>query len=65
MIGRLICDQRNSSGVPAMTQQDFERKLDEVDRLLNDPAVQLEPGRVWSLLAEVKQPDMARYAKAR
>jgi hypothetical protein len=48
-----------------MTQQDFERKLDEVDRLLNDPAVQLEPGRVWSLLAEVKQHDMARYAKAR
>jgi hypothetical protein len=48
-----------------MTQQDFERKLDEVDRLLNDPAVQLEPSRVWSLLAEVKQHDMARYAKAR
>jgi hypothetical protein len=48
-----------------MTQQDFERKLDEVDRLLNDPAVPLEPSRVWSLLAEVKQHDMARYAKAR
>ena len=39
-----------------MTQQDREQKLDEVERLLNDPSVQLEPSRVWSLLEEV-----ARY----
>jgi len=48
-----------------MTQQDLERKLREVDKLLNDPEVQLEPNRVWSLLAEVKQLDMARYANTR
>ena len=36
-----------------MTQQDREQKLDEVDRLLNDPDVALEPSRVWSLLEEL------------
>lgn len=28
-------------------------KLDEVERLLNDPEVVMQPGRVWSLLAEI------------
>ncbi len=36
-----------------MTEREYERKLDEIDRLLNDPQVSLEPGRVWSLLAEI------------
>jgi hypothetical protein len=36
-----------------MTQQDLEQKLSELERLLNDPDVQLEPSRVWSLLDEV------------
>ena len=36
-----------------MTDADYERKLDEVDRLLNDPDVPMEPGRIWSLLAEI------------
>ena len=38
-----------------MTQADVARKIDELDRLLNDPSVQLEPARVWALLAEVQQ----------
>ncbi len=36
-----------------MTDLEYARKLDEVDRLLNDPDVPMEPGRVWSLLAEI------------
>jgi hypothetical protein len=40
-------------GFGRMTQKDLEQKLDEVERLLNDPDVQLEPSRVWSLLDEV------------
>jgi hypothetical protein len=36
-----------------MTQQDLEQKLSELERLLNDPDVQLEPSKVWSLLDEV------------
>jgi hypothetical protein len=42
----------------AMTGADYSRKLDELDRLLNDPDLPLEPDRVWSLLAEVSRPDV-------
>jgi hypothetical protein len=38
-----------------MTDADYARKLDELDRLLNDPDVPMEPGKVWSLLAEIAQ----------
>jgi hypothetical protein len=41
-----------------MTETDYARKLDELDRLLNDPDVPMEPARVWSLLAEVSQRDL-------
>lgn len=33
------------------------RKLDELDRLLNDPDVPMEPEKVWTLLAEIAQRD--------
>lgn len=36
-----------------MTDTEYDRKLDELDRLLNDPEVQMEPARIWSLLAEI------------
>jgi len=36
-----------------MTQIEYARKLDELEKLLNDPDVSLEPGRVWSLLDEI------------
>jgi len=38
-----------------MTERDVDLKLAELDRLLNDPDVSLEPARVWSLLAEVSE----------
>jgi hypothetical protein len=41
----------------AMTETEYSRKLEELDRLLNDPDVPMEPHRVWSLLAEVAQPE--------
>jgi hypothetical protein len=40
-----------------MTNSEYLRKLDEVDRLLNDPAISMDPARIWSLLA-----DIAEYA---
>ncbi|MDR3538189.1 MAG: hypothetical protein P4L71_16970 [Acetobacteraceae bacterium] len=40
-----------------MTDDEYARKLDELDRLLNDPDVSMEPARVWSLLAEVSRRD--------
>ena len=42
-----------------MTEADYARKLDELDRLLNDPDVPLQPDRVWSLLAEISERDLS------
>ena len=36
-----------------MDDPDYDAKLDELDRLLNDPDSKMEPSRVWSLLAEI------------
>ena len=46
-----------------MTDVEYTRMLDELDRLLNDPDVPIEPARVWSLLAELSQRDMASAAQ--
>ena len=42
-----------------MNDTDYASKLEELERLLNDPEVDMEPSRVWSLLAEVSQHDRA------
>lgn len=36
-----------------MTEADYSQKLDDLDRLLNDPATPLDANQVWSLLFEV------------
>lgn len=41
-----------------MTDTEYARKLDELDRLLNDPDVPMQPDRVWSLLADISQRDL-------
>jgi hypothetical protein len=51
-----IATRRGGSG---MTDAEYARKLDELDRLLNDPDVPMEPAKVWSLMAEIAQRDMA------
>jgi hypothetical protein len=35
-----------------MTEAEYARKLAELDHLLNDPDVPMQPARVWALLAE-------------
>ncbi len=45
-----------------MTETELHTKLDEIDRLLNDPDTSLQAARVWSLLAEVKQHDHSHPA---
>jgi hypothetical protein len=47
-----------------MTESDYRTKLDELDRLLNDLDVPMEPDRVWSLLAELSVPEPLRGAGA-
>ena len=49
----------DASGVNEMTDTEYARKLDELDRLLNDPDVPMEPAKVWSLLAEIAKRDMS------
>ncbi len=36
-----------------MSEAELQQKLAELDRLLNDPEVKMDPHKVWSLLAEV------------
>jgi hypothetical protein len=36
-----------------MSEREMEAKLAELDQLLNDPEVQMDPHRVWSLLQEI------------
>jgi hypothetical protein len=41
-----------------MEPTEYTTKLDELDHLLNDPDVKLEPDRVWMLLAELSRHDL-------
>jgi hypothetical protein len=36
-----------------MTETDYARALIELDRLLNDPDVPLQPGLIWQMLDKV------------
>jgi hypothetical protein len=47
-----------------MSSAEYRRKLDELDRLLNDPDVPMQPDKIWSLLADVSRPDVAAAIKA-
>jgi len=40
-----------------MSEREFKRKVEQLDRLLNDPEVRMEPDLIWSLLAEVSRAD--------
>jgi hypothetical protein len=42
-----------------MPTADYCQKLDELDRLLNDPDVPMQPERIWTLLADVSRLDVA------
>lgn len=45
-----------------MSTAEYSRKLDELDRLLNDPDVPMQPDRIWSLLADVSRPELPSSA---
>ena len=50
--------KRHESGDGGMNDQEYNAKLDELDHLLNDVDVPMEPTRVWELLAEVSHHDL-------
>jgi hypothetical protein len=45
-----------------MSETEYDSKLDELDRLLNDPDSPMDPSKVWALLAEVSQAETCRAA---
>jgi hypothetical protein len=45
-----------------MSTAEYRRKLEELDRLLNDPDVPMQPDRIWALLADVSQPEIISAA---
>jgi hypothetical protein len=42
-----------------MTDAEYAGKLDELDRLLNDPDLPMQPQRIWDLLADISHRDLA------
>ncbi|MBP0494745.1 peptide chain release factor 1 [Roseomonas indoligenes] len=38
-----------------MTEAEIERAQEELDRLLNDPEVRMDPARVWALASRLSQ----------
>jgi hypothetical protein len=50
----------------SMTSTDYVRKFDELDRLLNDPDVPIQPELIWCLLDEAAKwetTDQGKYAE--
>jgi hypothetical protein len=47
-----------------MTDAEYARKLEELDRLLNDPDVPMQPERIWALLADLSHRDLHLGASA-
>lgn len=38
-----------------MTETEYDEKLEELDRQLNDPDIPMDPARVWALLADLDE----------
>jgi hypothetical protein len=51
-------------GEVRMTDAEYSRKLDELDQLLNDPDVPIQPDRIWSILADVSRRDLPAASHA-
>ncbi|MBR0674061.1 peptide chain release factor 1 [Neoroseomonas soli] len=48
-----------------MSDAEIERRMVELDRLLNDPEVRMDPHRVWALLAELSRAAQPVYLSGR
>jgi hypothetical protein len=47
--------RKNQREEETMSEADYGRRLDEIDRLLNDPDVPMDAHRVWALMADVAE----------
>jgi hypothetical protein len=41
-----------------MTDEDYARKIDETDRIPNDPNVPVQPASIWRLLVETSEHEL-------
>ena len=48
-----------------MSEAEIERRMAELDRLLNDPETRMDPERVWAILAELSRGAAAPASPAR
>ncbi len=48
-----------------MTETEAEKALAELDRLLNDPDVQMDPARVWALAGRLSRSTPGTAAEAK
>ncbi len=46
-----------------MSSSEYDRKLDELERMLNDPDSKMEPEKVWVLLAELSSQSASAVAE--
>lgn len=44
-----------------MSEAEIERRMAELDRLLNDPETRMDAERVWAILAEIKDLPSAQH----
>ena len=48
-----VCSSRFWRTGVAMTDENYERKLAELDDLINNPNMPLSPSRIWQILGEI------------
>ena len=48
-----------------MSESEIERRMAELDRLLNDPETRMDPERVWTILAELSRGAVGPASPAR
>ena len=48
-------DDGSYGGMQGMKDVHYAQKLDELDRLLNDPNVPMQPALIWRLLDEISK----------
>jgi hypothetical protein len=61
-VAAAVSGRAGERGAP-MTELEFQAKLAELDRLLNDPEVRMDPNRVWTLLAEISAQELRQATR--
>lgn len=55
MQGEILTVPHHAALEDEMSVAEMERRMDELDRLLNDPETPMNAERVWAILAEISR----------